>query len=148
MPFSFAIILIAYLRGKGRNESQTNLLIVAYINSFRLPGPQCCVRYSAWRQSCDWGFSQKGMFSNPSQLTDAQVEICHCHHFIGCSRVYDSCFVTVWSVAEAQEQKEECWVGKRFPLILDKWALLKRVMESYLFGSTFCLCPQIKVDLP
>lgn len=59
----FASLWTEYPRGEGRNGSQSlqDLLIVLYLNFFRLSGPEYYFRYSAWRQSCDWGFSQKGM---------------------------------------------------------------------------------------
>lgn len=65
-------------------------LIVSYVNSFRLPGPQYYFRYSAWRQSCDWGFSQKGMLSSPSRWADFHVEMYSTFQWSWW--VYDSCF--------------------------------------------------------
>ena len=69
---SFTIILIECLKRRGKRRAEI-LLIVSYVNSFRLSSPQYYFRYSAWRQPCDWRFSQKGMLSVPSTVVNPQV---------------------------------------------------------------------------
>lgn len=115
MPFSFAVILIECLEGAGWNgwlSVGRNFLIVSYVNSFRLSSSQYYFRYSAWRQSCDWGFSQKGMLSSPFKLTNPQLVMCCTQPSSGYSRVCAGCFTNCQVYGWDLRGKEELRVNK------------------------------------